>query len=137
MITRLLFPFLFFSILLSISLSGGEKIGVDLMPPVVINTVPQSGDTGVDPSKTSIKVTFSKRMKTNNMWSWVKVSDETFPEITGKIQYLADEKTCILPVKLEPGKTYIIWINSKKYNSFRDKNNTPAVPYLLVFETKK
>lgn len=30
------------------------------MPPVVVSTVPQSGDTNIDPGLTEIRVTFSK-----------------------------------------------------------------------------
>jgi hypothetical protein len=47
----------------------------------------------------------------------------------GKIHYLKDKKTCVLPVKLEPGKTYVIWINSGKYNYFKDKDENSAIPY--------
>ena len=43
----------------------------------------------------------------------------------------------MLPVKLEPGKTSVVWINRERFNSFRDTENHPAVSYLLVFETKK
>jgi hypothetical protein len=39
-------------------------------------------------------------------------------------------------VKLEPGKTYVLWFNRGQFNSFRDTDNNPAVPYLLVFQTK-
>ena len=42
-----------------------------------------------------------------------------------------------LPVALEPGKTYAIWINSEKFNNFKDTDGRSAVPYLLVFRTKK
>lgn len=115
---------------------SAEKVGVVSMPPVVVATVPQSGSTGVSASLKQITVTFSKDMMTDNMWSWVKHSDDTFPEITGKIRYLKDRRTCVLPVSLRPGKTYVIWINSKKFNSFRDLKNQPAIPYLLVFETR-
>jgi RNA polymerase sigma-70 factor (ECF subfamily) len=38
--------------------------------------------------------------------------------------------------KLEPGKTYVLWFNQGRFNSFRDTDNNPAVPYLLVFQTK-
>jgi RNA polymerase sigma-70 factor (ECF subfamily) len=41
-----------------------------------------------------------------------------------------------LPVKLEPGKTYVIWLNSQKFGNFKDTDGKSAVPYLLVFETK-
>lgn len=112
----------------------GETYGQD-MPPVVIKTVPQSGETDVDSSITEIKVTFNKDMITDNMWSWVKVSDDTFPEIIGKVRYQMDKRTCVLPVKLEPNTTYKIWINSDKFNNFKDTNNNPAVPYFLTFRT--
>jgi len=114
-----------------------NNISVDSMPPVVVRTFPQAGDTAVDPSITEISVTFSKEMITQEMWSWVMVSKESFPRITGAIKFLDDKRTCIAPVKLEAGKTYVIWFNSKKYNYFKDKNHNSAIPYLLVFQTRK
>ncbi len=117
---------------------GGGRISVKTMPPSVVKTVPQAGDANVDPSLNEIRVTFSKDMMTEQMWSWCSQSPDAFPEINAKgIRYLKDKRTCVLPVKLLPGKTYVIWINTQKNNAFRDKNNTPAIPYLLVFQTKK
>ncbi len=116
----------------------GKLITVGNMPPSVIETIPQSGDMRVDPSLKEIRVTFSKDMMTDRMWSWVMNSKETFPAIDAqRIHYLADNRTCVLPVELEPNRTYVIWVNSKKFNSFRDQGNRPAVPYLLVFETRQ
>lgn len=114
-----------------------ETITVKSMPPVVVKTFPQAGETDVDPSIKEISVTFSKEMITKEMWSWVIVSTESFPKITGEVKYLTDKKTCVAPVELEPGKTYAIWFNSDKYNAFKDTDNNPAVPYLLVFHTKE
>ena len=114
-----------------------NKITVKSMPPVVVKTVPQAGDVNVDHSIKEISVTFSKEMMTKNMWSWVMVSKESFPNISGEVKYLKDKKTCVAPVNLEPRKTYVIWFNSEKYNSFRDTDNNPAVPYLLVFQTRE
>jgi RNA polymerase sigma-70 factor (ECF subfamily) len=117
--------------------SAGDAISVETMPPSVIKTVPQAGDTNVDPSLKEISVTFSKDMKTKNQWSWCYDTLETFPQIDkNNIRYL-DKRTCVLPVKLKPGKTYVIWINSQKYNNFKDKNGRSAIPYLLVFQTGK
>jgi RNA polymerase sigma-70 factor (ECF subfamily) len=116
----------------------GEQISVQTMPPSVVKTVPQAGDTKVDPSLTEIRATFSKEMMTNNQWSWCRYSPETFPQIDQtKIRYLQDKRTCVLPVKLKPGRTYVIRINTKQYNYFKDTNGNPAVPYLLVFQTRK
>jgi RNA polymerase sigma-70 factor (ECF subfamily) len=107
------------------------------LPPVVVETVPRSGDTQVDTAKVKeVRVTFSKEM-TDQSWSWSQVSDETFPKTTDKPHYDKDRRTCVLPVKLEPGKTYVIWLNSAKFGNFKDADGRSAVPYLLVFETKK
>ena len=119
------------------AVKADNKISVKSMPPVVVNTFPQAGETAVDHSIKEIRVTFSKEMMTKEMWSWVIVSEASFPKITGKVKYLKDNKTCVAPVDLAPGKTYAIWVNSKKFNAFRDTDNNPAIPYLLVFQTKE
>ena len=112
------------------------ELSVATLPPVVVKAVPQSGDTKVDSSTAEIRVTFSKKM-TDRSWSWSQVSAESFPKMTGKPHYLADGKTCVLPVALEPGKTYVIWLNSQKFGGFKDTRGQSAVPYLLVFQTGK
>jgi hypothetical protein len=79
---------------------------VQTMPPSVVKTVPQAGDTAVDPALKEITVTFSKDMKTERMWAICQISDETFPaKGASDIHYLADKRTCVFPVKLQPGKT--------------------------------
>jgi RNA polymerase sigma-70 factor (ECF subfamily) len=113
-----------------------EDLTVATAPPVVVKTVPQAGATDVDPNLKEIKVTFSKNM-TDDSWSWAQLSDETFPKVDGKPKYEKDKRTCVLPVKLQPGKAYAIWLNSEKFDNFKDADGRAAVPYLLVFETKK
>lgn len=119
------------------SVDRSSAAGTEGQRPAVIKTLPVAGDTSVDPSVNEIRVTFSKVMKTDRMWSWVKEADESFPKVTGEPRYLDDQRTCILPVQLRPGHAYEIWINSAKFNGFRDSDNHPAVPYLLEFQTKK
>lgn len=113
-----------------------DDVTLDSVPPVVVKTVPRAGADDVDPKLTAIKVTFSKDME-DGSWSWATLSKENFPKVDGKPKYLADRRTCVLPVKLEPGKTYAIWVNSEKFNNFKDAGGRSAVPYLLVFKTKK
>ena len=114
-----------------------KEVSIRTMAPSVVKTVPQAGDPAVDPALKEIRVTFSKDMITDRMWSFCQISKETFPENAGQIHYLDDKRTCVMPVKLEPGKTYVIWVNRGQFNSFRDASNNPSVPYLLVFETRK
>jgi len=112
-----------------------DEVTLESVPPVVVKTAPVAGASDVDPKLTEIKVTFSKDMQ-DESWSWATLSKESFPKIDGKPKYLADKRTCVLPVKLEPGKTYAIWVNSEKFTNFKDADGHSAVPYLLVFKTK-
>jgi len=113
-----------------------QKASVATTPPVVVKTVPQAGDTEVDAAATKeIRVTFSKDMA-DKAWSWTQTSKEAFPTLTGKPHYEQDKRTCVLPVKLEPGRTYVIWLNPERFQGFRDTDGRPAVFYPLVFETK-
>jgi RNA polymerase sigma-70 factor (ECF subfamily) len=104
-------------------------------PAFVVKTEPATGSTDVDPALAEIRVTFSREMQ-DGSWSWVTLSKETFPNITGKIHYDKDRRTCVAPVKLEPGKTYATFLNSQKFTNFRDLEGRPAVPALLVFKTR-
>jgi len=108
---------------------------VDSVAPVVVKTIPEAGAKDVAPGVVEIKVTFSKEMA-DGSWSWATAWKDSTPEGVGKPHYDADQKTCILKVKLEPGKTYGYWINSQSYKNFKDRQGHSAVPYLLVFQTK-
>lgn len=105
-------------------------------PPVVVKTVPEAGTDQVSASITEIRVTYSKPME-DGSWSWSTWGEKTFPKTTGKPHYESDHRTCVLPVKLEPGHTYAIWLNSEKFGNFRDTTDHKAVPYLLIFRTKR
>ena len=105
-------------------------------PPVAVSTVPPNGSEDVDPALSEVKVTFSKNMK-DGSWSWANMGQELFPEVTDKIHYEKDGRTCVLPVKLKPNKLYAIWLNSPKFGNFRDRAGASAVPTLLLFKTRK
>ena len=124
-------------VLLALQTSAvAESAVVEAFPPVVVRTSPAAGNQGVDPSIREVRVTFSKEMMTHEMWSFVYARPATFPKVAGQIHYLDDKRTCVLPVSLEPGKTYGMWINSQEHTSFRDTYQNPAVPYLLIFKTR-
>jgi RNA polymerase sigma factor (sigma-70 family) len=114
---------------------GAEKSVADAAP-VVVKTVPQAGSDDVDPGLKEVRVTFSKEM-TDQSWSWSTAPEGDDLPDSGKPYYDKDKRTCVLPVKLEPGKTYAVWLNSEKFQNFKDAQGRSAVPYLLVFGTKK
>jgi hypothetical protein len=109
---------------------------LDSMPPVVVKTSPEAGARDVAAGMVEIRVTFSKKMQ-DKSWSWTSAWQGSTPEGIGAPRYENDGKTCVMKVKLEPGKTYGYWINSEKFRNFKDAQGKPSVPYLLAFETKK
>ncbi len=115
---------------------AGEAVSVRALPLVVVKTVPAAGDIMWTPRSAK---SISKDMMTKQMWSWVIHTRGSFPDVAGDVRYLADRRTNVLPMKLQPGRTYALWINSPngKHSAFRDRDNNPAMPYLLAFETRK
>jgi hypothetical protein len=122
----------------AMSAEPGEEVqahDIESLPPVVVKTVPESGAKEVNPGEMEIRVTFSKKMS-GGSWSWATAWDNSGPASLGRPHYEADQKTCVMKVRLEPNKTYGYWLNSPDFQNFRDAQGHPAVPYLLVFETK-
>lgn len=113
-----------------------EDVTLGNVPPVVVQTLPAAGAADVDPTLKEIRVTFSKTMR-DGAWSWAMIDQKHFPRIAGDPKFSGDRLTCLLPVDLEPGKTYAIWVNNEKLRNFADTEGRPAVPYLLVFRTKQ
>jgi RNA polymerase sigma factor (sigma-70 family) len=105
------------------------------LPPVVVDVEPKVGAKDVDPGLREIRVTFSKKMR-DKSWSWTEGNVYSVPKLDGKIHYEYDQRTCVMPVKLEPGKTYVLGINSERFLNFKDIEGNPALPYLVVFHTK-
>jgi len=113
-------------------LSKGQ--GSESCAPHVVRTTPTAFADDVDPSLDKITVTFDREM-TDKSWSWTG-GGETYPKITGDISYDAGRKTCMLPVKLEPGKVYWIGGNSPSHKNFRSTDGIPTRWYVILFATK-
>ena len=104
-------------------------------PAVVVETYPVSGAQDVPAGELEIRVRFSKPMA-DGSWSWSDAWENSTAESVGAPHYLADRRTCVLKVRLEPGKTYAWWLNAENFKNFQDRAGKPAVPYLLTFQTK-
>lgn len=113
----------------------GEEITLATARPVVMKSAPEAGADGVDPGTTQSSVTFSKPMQA---WHLVMVclKQRELSRHLGPPKYLEGKRTCVLPVKLQPGKTYAVWINSEKFYEVRDTKGQPAVPHLLALRTR-
>ncbi len=103
--------------------------------PVVVSTTPACFAGDVSASLDKLTVTFNQKMLDKH-WSWVQRHKDKFPKTTGKASFDAEQKTCSLPVKLEPGKVYWIEFNSPPYTAFRSVGGAIARRHALVFATK-
>jgi RNA polymerase sigma-70 factor (ECF subfamily) len=117
------------------SRKGSDGVSLDAVPPVVVSTIPEAGATGVDPRLREIRITFSKVMYDSG-FSLSTHSEDSFPEIAGEPKYSSDQRTCVLPVRLESDRTYALWVNSQNHRNFKDTFGQSALPYLLVFQTR-
>jgi len=98
-------------------LGWGYAADVAKLPPKVVDTTTKNGESNVDPSLAMVSVTFSKPMQ-DKSWSWSYEDKSTFPQLAGEPYFVPDGKTiCVLPVKLEPNKQYVIWINTAKHKN--------------------
>ena len=114
------------------SVEGGDNKAA----PKVVDSNPRDGATGVDPQLAKIAVTFSKPM-VNKSWSWSYEDRGSFPQVAGDPYYTDNGTTCVLPVKLEPNRRYVIWINTSRFKNFKDLSGNPAEPYKLSFATRQ
>ena len=123
-------------VLLCIGINYGVACGgKDSGAPGVVSTFPLNGSQGVDPSLTEISVTFNEEMM-DQSWSWAYADKNKFPNINGQAYYTENGTTNILPVRLEPDKEYVIWINTSKHKNFKDKSGNSAVPFKFTFKTR-
>jgi len=130
MIKKILIPF---SLLLifGVSISNAQ----DTEAPRVIETYPPNGSQDVDPSLSEISVKFSEKM-TDKSWSWAYTNKSEFPEINGQPYYRENFTKNVLPVKLQPNKEYIIWLNSQSFSNFKDSSGNSLLPFKYTFKTK-
>jgi RNA polymerase sigma-70 factor (ECF subfamily) len=102
-------------------------------PPSVVALEPPNGARDVDPETKLLRATFDREME--GSWAWVR-EGENFPEMAGQAYFESDRKTAVLPVRLEPGRAYAVWLNSERHLLFRDAAGTPAPPLRWTFTTR-
>jgi len=102
--------------------------------PVVVKMEPPNGAVDVDAAGVKeLRVTFDIDMNTGG-YSWCG-GGETFPKAT-QPKWI-DKRTCVLPVELESGKSYVLGINAPRFQNFRSESGVPVVPLTYKFSTKE
>jgi hypothetical protein len=101
--------------------------------PQVATTIPENGDMQVDPGLRQITVKFDQRMSRGG-FSFCG-GGESFPKTRGQAIW-KDDRTCVLPVQLEPNHEYLLGINCPAAQNFKSRGGTPAVAVTLRFKTR-
>lgn len=103
-------------------------------PPHVVVFDPPLGATDVDPARTTLAVTFDRAMDREG-WAWVIEDKATAPDI-GESSWDVGVRTNTAPVRLEAGRSYVVWINSPQYSYFKDPLGRAATPVRWTFKTR-
>lgn len=101
--------------------------------PRVVAVDPPNGATGVDPSRSTLTVTFDRAMDREG-WAWVIEDEATAPEI-GEARFGPSGQTNTVQVDLEPGRRYVLWVNSDQFQYFKSVDGVPAEPFRWTFRT--
>ena len=101
--------------------------------PQIVSTSPARGATDVSPALKEITVTFDQDMSEGMSWTG---GGPQLPQMDpDKQAHWRDKRTCVLPVKLEPGHSYRVGINSPSHRNFRSEAGVPALTSAIWFTT--
>jgi len=103
--------------------------------PKVIGTFPPSQSV-VPAGIGQIQVTYDRPMMAKS-WSFATGDEHAFPEVDGGPVQSDDGRTFSLAVKLRAHTTYVIWLNTERYQNFKDEQGRAATPYRLTFTTSE
>ena len=102
--------------------------------PRVVKSAPEAGATGVSAALQEITVTFDRDMQGGMSWTG---GPPLFPTVDeSKEARWVDNRSCVLPVKLEKGAYYRVGINSTSYQNFKSADGVPAPPTAIYFATE-
>ena len=102
--------------------------------PTIVKTVPEIGVTEVDSELKEIKVIFDRKMQKG--MSWTGGPPEFPPTDSSQKARWLDDRTCVLPVKLESGTFYRLGLNSKSFQNFKCAKGVACPPTSLYFVTE-
>ena len=89
----------------------------------------------VAPGEAELRWTFDRPMRRDG-WS-VTGKPESMPIFVGKPSFSADGRTFVQRIRLEPGRTYDLGVNSATHRNFRGADGTPAVVTRIRFSTSR
>ncbi len=111
--------------------AAGKK--AEATVPQIVSITPADGAENVDPNLKEMVVLFDRDMGKGMSWCGGGPSHPAAND-DRKAQW-RDARTCVLPIKLEPGHTYSLSINCQSYRNFRSAEGVPVKPHPVTFRT--
>jgi hypothetical protein len=105
-------------------------------PPKLVSTSPMYWAVGVDAARLkTISLTFDQRLR-RRFSDWIGL-DVLSPPSSLQTTFSADQTSCSIPVRLEPGKVYICGLNERGLPGvgFQNEKGMSLPPTYLVFQT--
>ena len=103
--------------------------------PKVVATFPPN-EAVVPAGIPMISVTYDRTMM-DKSWSFASGGESKMPEVNGGPSLDEDGRTFNLPVRLQANTTYVIWLNTERFQNFKDEKGQAAEPYRLTFTTSE
>ena len=121
-----------FALTATLAAAGGAQ-GQTQTAARVVATSPAVG-AQVPPSTSAVSVTFDRPMQPS--WSFAGRPQDA-PSYVSQPSLSKDGRTISVAVQLQPGRSYVVWLNSESYKNFRDAQGQPAEPFRLTFSTSQ
>jgi beta-lactamase regulating signal transducer with metallopeptidase domain len=124
------------AVILFTTKGASDEVKQQIAVPKIVTLEPANGATDVDPAITQLKVTFDIPMGDGMSWTG---GGESFPTTSEgqQAEWSEDHLTCTLPVKLQPGHSYKLGINSPNHRNFQSSFGVPAEAVVYEFTTRK
>ena len=113
---------------------AGEKETTEIQKPAILEMWPANGADAVDPRTMELRVAFSVPMGGGFSWTGGGPDYPAVPE-DERPHWTEDQRTCVLPVRLEPNRQYRLGLNSPSHKNFQSAAGVPLDPVIYSFRT--
>jgi hypothetical protein len=105
--------------------------------PKIVKMFPENGAKNVDPNISQVYLTFDIPMGDGRAWASNNADGTALDhdEESGGVFWTADQLTCVAPVKLQPNKKYVVYLNIRPFIGFASVAGVPSEGLTYSFET--
>ena len=104
--------------------------------PKIVKMFPENGAKNVDPNISQVYLTFDLPMGDGRAWASNNADGTALEHDPDQpVFWTADQLTCVAPVKLQPNKKYVVYLNIRPFIGFASIASVPSAGLTYLFET--